>query len=1554
LINSSLSVPPPTFIETTGGNPQDSASYIRGFIEPPQTGAYTFWVSGNADAEFWLSTNESPSNKGASPTAYTDGSTGQYDWARRLTQRSAPIQLVKGKQYYFEVIQKSSGTGGSAQLGWWLPDFTLQRPIPIRYAQRFGWAANCITGIGCSGSFISEGSFTPPRVDRNPGNNSGSVDRQFTVTENTDVDLTPWLTANYPVAFQWQELVGYVYGGAAGTPTDLADDITSTKYLKSVTATANNDKTYRLAMTRAGTTTYTKAVNLKVNQDFTAPTIVAANASGSTNGFNVVFSENVDPATAADKANYSCNNGVVIDHVEMRYGETPNNVVVVYTTDAIPGNTQVTVKNVRDLSTYEPDGTPGMPIVDDGFNNVVDVLLTDGIISQYRYGEINGGSGIGGVNPSDLINATNRFTDPGRDLTDRLPFPGLPDDKATPSLMEVPVNVANNYGAMLVGYVIPPVSGTYNFVISSDDGSVLYLSPDEDPAHKVTIAAEVQWNGSRAYTSADRRSASAIGDGNAVRNALPGQSGPATFDGSTYHFNQSKNVDTTGTTTLIKGNKYYIEALMKENGGGDNLSVTWQLPGSWQAGDNNNGLSDGQDPIPGIYLKQYAAAGQSGPISILTQPQSATIEENRPITLSVVHGGSPSFTYQWYKAGIAIPDANAREFTINQPDPATDAGVDYTVAIRNLFSEEISDPAVLTIPADTDPPVLVRAVGSATYNKVTIWFDETIDPVSAVNPGNYSISDLSILGTGTLGGLIADGYTQVTFSTGLQTAGTEYTVTVHDVYDIANTPNKIADNSTVKFHGFVQSKGFVQGQFYYNIGGTPIANLTSAASFPDSPDTIRIFSWLSFGETSGFGDTFGDNYGARIAGTITAPTTGDYYFFIRSDDASQFFLNTSGTSTPSYTGTPLMREDGCCNAFQEPGATQTSQLVHLTQGTEYGFLLMMKEGGGGDWVQVAMRRSDDSTAASSLSPIAGGICCAIANPDETAFTFDSEPQDVSGEEGTTVSFSASGSGKTLTDKLANPQTTAPVAWQWQKKATNSDAIFVDIPGANGTSYTSAVLTPDDDGAQFRVVASIPGLATPSAPATVSVGIDTIKPTILAITGTPANSAGVQNKVLVYFSEPVVKTGAETIGNYTITNPALAINNASLSSDGKVVTLTTADQTPGTSFTVTVSGITDVSTAKNPIDPDPTTKTVTPWVLATGVVHRQLYFDIGGDENTLTNDSHYPNNPSVDEYTSLWEMPPTNPNRENFGTRMTGLLTPTETADYYFAISGDDHQLFFLSTDDSPANKRLIVAEPQWNDYRAWNTDDRRIGGNNYFPDVTTLSINRSQNTVGKITLDAGVSYYAESIAKEGGGGDSSAVTWWKDGDTMPADGTPGISGTFVQNYVNPDNAITITSQPQSQNATEGDDVTFSVSATTYEPKFGGPISYQWQRNGADISGATGSSYTASAVTAGDDGATFDVVLKAPGAPSATSTVATLTVDTVVNPPTLAITKSGNNVVVTYPTADHAAGNALEKSTGLPGGFAADDSGADVSGTWTTTVDVTAGGADDQSYWRTKK
>ncbi|WP_419190033.1 DUF7133 domain-containing protein [Stieleria marina] len=103
-------------------------SRIRGYIHPPQTGDYVFWVAADDYAELWLSSSDAPSNKQRIVTMKRW--TPSRVWEKYPEQKSKPIRLEAGKRYYIESLQFEASVDDCLAVGWQLPDGAIERPIP--------------------------------------------------------------------------------------------------------------------------------------------------------------------------------------------------------------------------------------------------------------------------------------------------------------------------------------------------------------------------------------------------------------------------------------------------------------------------------------------------------------------------------------------------------------------------------------------------------------------------------------------------------------------------------------------------------------------------------------------------------------------------------------------------------------------------------------------------------------------------------------------------------------------------------------------------------------------------------------------------------------------------------------------------------------------------------------------------------------------------------------------------------------------------------------------------------------------------------------------------------------------------------------------------------------------------------------------------------------------------------------------------------------------------------------------------------------------------------
>jgi hypothetical protein len=176
-------------------------------------------------------------------------------------------------------------------------------------------------------------------------------------------------------------------------------------------------------------------------------------------------------------------------------------------------------------------------------------------------------------------------------------------------------------------------------------------------------------------------------------------------------------------------------------------------------------------------------------------------------------------------------------------------------------------------------------------------------------------------------------------------------------------------------------------------------------------------------------------------------------------------------------------------------------------------------------------------------------------------------------------------------------------------------------------------------------------------------------------------------------------------------------------------------------------------------------------LRPGALVRELFFDVPG--NTLTdlrNAPKFPGNPdlvdTIDSFESI-ELD------VFYGQRLSGYLRAPITGEYLFYLAADDQAELWLSTDEDPANKQLIVAELEWNVERNWLGQSTPWG---YRPGRVSEPIQ----------LEAGNYYYVEALHKQGAGGDHIAVAWQLPGGQSPENGSEPIGALFLTEDTEPE------------------------------------------------------------------------------------------------------------------------------------------------------------------------
>ncbi len=208
---------------------------------------------------------------------------------------------------------------------------------------------------------------------------------------------------------------------------------------------------------------------------------------------------------------------------------------------------------------------------------------------------------------------------PGNTLAELRSNANFPDNPTRVNELgefRIPNNVDDNYGSRVKGILKAPESGTYYFWVEGDDNVELSLSSDENEANKVRIAYHDGW----------------------------------TFPEEWNKFPTQKSAG----INLVAGQNYYIEALMNEGIGGDNLSVGWRRPSN-----GNGNIPD--EVIPCTVFDYFDGPPTINVTGVTLDAQTLTLEvgETSSLNAAIVPADADDQTVTWSSSDTSVASVNA-------------------------------------------------------------------------------------------------------------------------------------------------------------------------------------------------------------------------------------------------------------------------------------------------------------------------------------------------------------------------------------------------------------------------------------------------------------------------------------------------------------------------------------------------------------------------------------------------------------------------------------------------------------------------------------------------------------------------------------------------------------------------------------------------------------------------------------------------------------------------------------------------------------------------------
>lgn len=655
--------------------------------------------------------------------------------------------------------------------------------------------------------------------------------------------------------------------------------------------------------------------------------------------------------------------------------------------------------------------------------------------------------------------------------------------------------------------------------------------------------------------------------------------------------------------------------------------------------------------------------------------------------------------YRIWRDGLQIATVTGTSFE----DGSVTSGVFYVYEVEAVNRDGEDSPR--STPVRTAVPGVVST--STPEGTIQVTFTEALQRAVATLEANYRIN--GIVPADAI--LSSDGLTVFLTPGAAITPGSPCTIVISNLETIAG--NTFPDALSVSLTYIPQGQGYLLREYWNGIAGANVSDLTSQPTYPSQPSG-RTFPTAFEGPYS-----YGVNYGARMRGYLYPPMTGNYTFWISSDESSEVWLSTS--ESPSAIQRIAYVQGASTYRTWTQFPSQQSVAVPLVAGLRYYVEVLHKQGGGNDHCAVRWQLPDGSWENGDFNASIPGIRLSPwgALPD---FTPPTAPENLTaqavGSTAVVLSWSAAIDGESGVPSYAV-----------YRDGTRYNTVY-------GTTFTDSDVSPQVRHRYQVLAINGDGFESP-----LSAALAVSPPGISWVL------ASANNKVHVSFTESIDPVTAGEPAHFAVSN--VQVLASWLEADGITVTLTTSPMPINSPYDLSVSGLRRLS---GELFPEGTQASF----LCGGSILRENWSNIGSGTaiTDLTSHPNFPNRPSTTSYLSQFEI---NQSITNSGERIRGTLVPDRTGNYYFYIASDDSSELWLSTTGDPANKTRIAYVPGSTNYRDWYK----------YPAMQKSAA---------IYLQSGRSYYIEALQKQGSGGNHITVAWQQ--PSMPFYGTP-ISGNYL-------------------------------------------------------------------------------------------------------------------------------------------------------------------------------